>query len=44
MIHYQKIVLKGVGAVKINPKLIGRFIGKKELKRSAHGMILPVSG
>ena len=38
------MVLNGVGAAKMNPKLIGRFIGRKELKRRAHGIILPVSG
>ena len=38
------MVLKGVGAAKIKPKLIGRFIGMNELKRSAQGMIFFVSG
>jgi len=37
-------VLNGVGAVMIIPKAIGMLIGTKELRRIAHGRILPVSG
>ena len=44
MIHYQKTVLKGVGAAKMKPKLTGIFIGKNELNLNIQLIISPVSG
>ena len=38
------MVLNGVGAAKMKPKLIGMFTGKNELKRNTQFSNSPVSG
>lgn len=44
MIHYQKIVLNGVGAAIMNPNAIGMLHGKNEDNLQTHGINSPVSG